>query len=62
MANADFARNRPAGHSLDAVRVDGTTDWGAVVIPPLSGELLPVGCPASSDGLRRYGYTLNICL
>ncbi|WP_218157268.1 hypothetical protein [Saccharopolyspora shandongensis] len=49
--------------SLDAVCVDDATDWGAVAIPPLSGELLPVGCPASSDGLRyHYGYTLNICL
>ncbi|WP_165968001.1 hypothetical protein [Saccharopolyspora elongata] len=43
--------------------VDGAMDWGAIVIRPLSGELLPVGCPASSDGLRRhYGYTLNIFL
>ncbi|MEU5849251.1 hypothetical protein [Saccharopolyspora shandongensis] len=49
--------------SLDAVCVDGATDWGAVAIPPLGGELLPVGCPASSGGLRyHYGYTLNICL
>ncbi|MEV0087573.1 hypothetical protein [Saccharopolyspora sp. NPDC050642] len=54
---------RGSSISLDEVCVDGATDWGAVDIPPLSGELLPVGCPASSDGLRyHYGYTLNICL
>ncbi|MGP4016729.1 hypothetical protein [Saccharopolyspora sp. 5N708] len=51
--------------SLDPVRVDdtGATNWDAVVIPPLSGELLPIGSPACSDAFRyHYGYTLHLCL
>jgi hypothetical protein len=35
---------------------DGTLDWGAVEIPPLTGEPLPVGHPV---GLGHYGYSCD---
>ncbi|MER7010526.1 hypothetical protein ABT324_03735 [Saccharopolyspora sp. NPDC000359] len=48
---------------LDPVHAgSGPSDWRAVEIPPLTGELLPVGCAAtSSDGnCYHYGYTLHV--